>query len=59
MEACQSSYLNPQPVPPRTIAATRMAPATEPIMILVPLGPVGVKELAGEEGEVIEGAEYQ
>lgn len=48
MEACQSSYLNPQPVPPRTIAATRIAPATEPIMILVPLGPVGVKESASE-----------
>lgn len=48
MEACQSSYLNPQPVPPRTIAASRIAPATEPIMILVPLGPVGVKESASE-----------
>lgn len=47
-EACQSSYLNPQPVPPRTIAASRIAPATEPIMILVPLGPVGVKESASE-----------
>lgn len=37
------SYLNPQPVPPRTMAATRTAPAMEPMMILVPLGP-------GEEG---------
>lgn len=43
METCHSSYLNPQPVPPRTMAASRMAPATEPIMILVPLGPVGLK----------------
>lgn len=43
-EACQSSYLNPQPVPPRIIAASRIAPATEPIMILVPLGPAGAKE---------------
>lgn len=49
MEACQSSYLNPQPVPPRTIAASRIAPATEPIMILVPLGPVGVEELTSKE----------
>lgn len=39
----QDSYLNPQPVPPRIIAASRIAPATEPIMILVPLGPVGAK----------------
>lgn len=30
------------------MAATRIAPATEPIMILVPLGPVGVKESASE-----------
>lgn len=37
------SYLNPQPVPPRTMAATRTAPAMEPMMMLVPLGP-------GEEG---------
>lgn len=36
----QSSYLNPQPVPPRTIAARRIAPAMEPMIILVPLGPV-------------------
>ena len=33
------SYLNPQPVPPRTMAATRTAPAMEPMMMLVPLGP--------------------
>lgn len=57
MEACQSSYLNPQPVPPRTIAATRIAPATEPIMILVPLGPVGVKEL-GREGNKNKGKKH-
>lgn len=37
------SYLNPQPVPPRTMAATRTAPAMDPMMMLVPLGP-------GEEG---------
>lgn len=37
--ACQNSYLNPHPVPPRTIAARRIAPAMDPIMILVPLGP--------------------
>lgn len=42
-ETCQSAYLNPQPVPPRTMAASRIAPATEPIIILVPLGPVGFK----------------
>lgn len=53
MEACQSSYLNPQPVPPRTIAASRIAPATEPIMILVPLGPVGVKERATQSASNI------
>lgn len=35
-----AAYLNPQPVPPRTMAATSTAPAMEPIMILVPLGPV-------------------
>lgn len=34
------AYLNPQPVPPRTIAATRMAPAMAPMMRLVALGPV-------------------
>lgn len=34
------AYLNPQPVPPRTIAATRMAPAMDPMMRLVALGPV-------------------
>lgn len=34
------AYLNPHPVPPRTMAATRMPPAMDPIMILVPLGPV-------------------
>lgn len=39
------SYLNPQPVPPRTMAATRTAPAMEPMMMLVPLGP-------GEESRV-------
>lgn len=32
-------FLNPHPVPPRTIAARRIAPAMDPIMILVPLGP--------------------
>lgn len=34
------SYLKPQPVPPNTIAAKSIAPAIEPIMIFVPLGPV-------------------
>lgn len=34
------AYLNPQPVPPRTIAVTRMAPAIDPMMRLVALGPV-------------------
>lgn len=43
-EACQNSYLNPHPVPPRTIAARRIAPAMDPIMILVPLGPAQRKE---------------
>lgn len=43
-KACQNSYLNPHPVPPRTIAARRIAPAMDPIMILVPLGPVQRKE---------------
>ena len=49
--ACLDSYLNPHPVPPRTIAARRIAPAMEPIMILVPLGPakgVGAGGLRGE-----------
>lgn len=43
------SYLNPQPVPPRTMAATRTAPAMEPMMMLVPLGPreEGRAQLAG------------
>lgn len=50
-KACQSAYLNPQPVPPRTIAASRIAPATEPIIILVPLGPVEGKD-SGCEGRV-------
>lgn len=39
MKHAASAYLNPQPVPPRTMAATSTAPAMEPIMILVPLGP--------------------
>lgn len=39
-----AAYLNPHPVPPRTIAATKMAPAMEPIMMLVPLGPVEKEE---------------
>lgn len=43
-KACQNSYLNPHPVPPRTIAARRIAPAMDPIMILVPLGPAQRKE---------------
>ncbi len=34
------AYLNPQPVPPRTIAVTRMAPAIDPMMRFVALGPV-------------------
>ncbi len=34
------SYLKPQPVPPNTIAANSIAPAIEPMMIFVPLGPV-------------------
>lgn len=38
-EANGVSYLNPQPVPPRTMAATSTAPAMDPIMMLVPLGP--------------------
>lgn len=48
-KACQNSYLNPHPVPPRTIAARRIAPAMDPIMILVPLGPAQRKE-EGREG---------
>lgn len=43
-KACQNAYLNPHPVPPRTIAARRIAPAMDPIMILVPLGPAQRKE---------------
>lgn len=35
-----SSYLNPHPVPPSTMAAIRMAPAMEPMIRLVALGPV-------------------
>lgn len=58
MEACQSSYLNPQPVPPRTIAASRIAPATEPIMILVPLGPVG-SEGVGQWGKKSQRKKHQ
>lgn len=42
-------FLNPQPVPPRTMAATSTAPAMEPIMILVPLGPV--TEGTGRRGQ--------
>lgn len=49
-ETCHSSYLNPHPVPPRTIAARRIAPAMDPIMILVPLGPAQRKEEEGKEG---------
>ena len=48
-KACQNSYLNPHPVPPRTIAARRIAPAMDPIMILVPLGPAQRKE-GGRKG---------
>lgn len=33
------AYLNPHPVPPRTMAATSTAPAMDPMMMLVPLGP--------------------
>jgi len=32
-------YLKPQPVPPSTIAASSIAPAMEPMMMFVPLGP--------------------
>lgn len=39
------AYLKPHPVPPSTMAATRMAPAMEPIIRLVALGPV--KEVVG------------
>lgn len=39
-KTCGIAYLKPHPVPPRTIAATRMAPAMEPIIRLVALGPV-------------------
>lgn len=46
-KTCQNSYLNPHPVPPRTIAARRIAPAMDPIMILVPLGPAQRKEGEG------------
>ena len=38
------SYLKPQPVPPRTMAAIRMAPAMEPMIRLVALGPAEVAE---------------
>lgn len=48
MSHAVAAYLNPQPVPPRTMAATSTAPAMEPIMILVPLGPV--TEGTGGEG---------
>lgn len=39
-KTCVVPYLKPHPVPPRTIAATRMAPAMDPIIRLVALGPV-------------------
>lgn len=39
-KTCDNAYLKPHPVPPRTIAATRMAPAMDPIIRLVALGPV-------------------
>lgn len=42
------SYLNPQPVPPSTMAATRTAPAMEPMMMLVPLGPGGGQGWIGD-----------
>lgn len=42
------AYLKPHPVPPSTMAATRMAPAMEPIIRLVALGPV--KEVMKEGG---------
>lgn len=45
-------FLNPQPVPPRTMAATRTAPAMEPMMMLVPLGPLylSVSPVGGDVG---------
>ena len=49
------SYLNPQPVPPRTMAATRTAPAMEPMMMLVPLGP-GEESRVGLAGAVTDHA---
>ncbi|MEQ2237748.1 hypothetical protein ILYODFUR_026203 [Ilyodon furcidens] len=54
-KACQNSYLNPHPVPPRTIAARRIAPAMDPIMILVPLGPAQRKEGRRKGAEEEEG----
>lgn len=36
----RAAYLKPHPVPPSTMAATRMAPAMAPIIRLVALGPV-------------------
>lgn len=43
-----SPYLKPQPVPPSTMAATRMAPAMEPMIRLVALGPV----VEGQHGKI-------
>lgn len=51
------TYLNPQPVPPRTMAATSTAPAMEPIMILVPLGPVTKETGRGARGHVSHGTQ--
>lgn len=45
------AYLKPHPVPPSTMAATRMAPAMEPIIRLVALGPV--KGLWGKRHEFL------
>lgn len=45
------AYLKPHPVPPSTMAATRMAPAMEPIIRLVALGPA--KGYGGERHECL------
>ena len=45
------AYLKPHPVPPSTMAATRMAPAMELIIRLVALGPV--KGLWGKRHEFL------
>lgn len=45
------AYLKPHPVPPSTMAATRMAPAMEPIIRFVALGPA--KGYGGERHECL------